>query len=208
MLSFQRLLGRSDEFFDLLEGSAQECLNSVTALRRVLAHPGVPPVLDDFIAARRKDKEITAELEELLIRTFVTPIEREDLEALADRLYKIPKTVEKFAERFALVAPQIADVDFSPQAALLDEAVTLVVQLVKALHAADFPRINELQTHIQAVEARADDVLNESLRPLYAPGFSGLKAIILKDLFDLIEKAIDRCRDAGNVVSRILLKNT
>jgi uncharacterized protein Yka (UPF0111/DUF47 family) len=201
MISFQRLLGREDEFFSLLEASAQECLHSVTALRRVLAQPGVPPVLDDFIAARRKDKEITAELEELLIRT-------EDLEALADRLYKIPKTIEKFAERFALVAPQIADVDFSPQAALLDEAVTLVVQLVKALHAADFPGINELQTQIQAVEARADDVLNESLRPLYAPGFPGLKAIILKDLFDLIEKAIDRCRDAGNVVSRILLKNT
>ena len=208
MISFQRLLGREDEFFSLLEASAQECMNSVAALRRILAQPGVPPALDDFIAARRKDKEITATLEEMLIRTFVTPIEREDLEALADRLYKIPKTVEKFAERFALVAPQIADVDFAPQAGLLDEAVALVLQLVKALRAADFPRINELQAQIQAVEARADDVLNEMLRPLYVPGFPGLKAIILKDLFDLIEKAIDRCRDAGNVVSRILLKNS
>jgi len=208
MISFQRLLGREDEFFNLLEASAQECMNSVAALRRVLAQPGVSPALDDFAAARRKDKEITAQLEELLIRTFITPIEREDLEALADRLYKIPKTVEKFAERFALVAPQIADVAFAPQFGLLDEAVALVFQLVKALRAADFPCINELQTQIQAVESRADDVLNESLRPLYAPGFPGLKAVILKDLFDLIEKAIDRCRDAGNVVSRILLKNS
>ena len=208
MISFQRLLGREEEFFGLLEASAQECMNSVAALRRVLAQPGVPPVLDDFAAARRKDKEITAKLEELLIRTFVTPIEREDLEALATQLYKIPKTIEKFAERFALSAARIAEVDFGPQAGLLDEAVALVSKLVKALRAADFPRINELQAEIQAVESRADDLLNESLRPLYAPGFPGLQAIILKDLFDLIEKAIDRCRDAGNVVSHILLKNS
>ena len=208
MISFQRLLGREEQFFGLLEASARECANSVAALRRILAQPGVPPVLDDFAAARRKDKEITAQLEELLIRTFVTPIEREDIEALADQLYKIPKTIEKFAERFALVAPQIADVDFSDQAGLLDEAVALVGRLVKALREADFPGINRLQAEIQAVEARADDVLNESLRPLYVPGFPGLKAVILKDLFDLIEKAIDRSRDAGNVVSRVLLKNS
>jgi len=175
MISFQRLMGREDEFFSLLEASAQECLNSVTALRRVLAQPGVAPALDDFATARLKDKEITAQLEELLIRTFITPIEREDLEALADRLYKIPKTVEKFAERFALVAPQIADVDFATQFGLLDEAVALVVRLVKALRAADFPQINELQAQIQAVESRADDVLNESLRPALLARFSRAK---------------------------------
>ena len=208
MISFQRLLGREASFFSLLEASAQECANSVVALRRMLAQPGVKPSLDDFAAARRKDKEITTQLGELLIHTFVTPIEREDLEALAEQLYKIPKTIEKFAERYALTASQIADIDFAPQASLLDEAVALVGDLVKALRAADFKRIHALQAQIQAVEARADDVLNESLRPLYTPGFPGLKAIILKDLFDLIEKAIDRCRDAGNVVSHILLKNS
>ena len=45
MISFQRLLGRESEFFGLLEASAQECMNSVAAFRRMLDDRGVPPSL-------------------------------------------------------------------------------------------------------------------------------------------------------------------
>ena len=208
MISFQRLLGREEDFFGLLEASAQECMNSVAAFRRMLENPGVAPSLVEFAAARRRDKEITNQLEEMLIHTFVTPIEREDIEQLADRLYKIPKTIEKFAERYALIAERYADLDCGRQAALLEKSVTMVLDLVRALRAADFARIKTIQSQLQAVESEADDVLLEMLRGLYQPGVPSLKAVILKDLFDLIEKAIDRCRDAGNVVSHVLLKNS
>ena len=208
MISFQRLLGRENEFFGLLEASAQECMNSVAAFRRMLEKPGVAPSLTDFAAARRRDKEITNKLEEMLIRIFVTPIEREDIEELADCLYKIPKTIEKFAERYALIAERYPDLDCARQAELLEKSVTMVLGLVRALRAADFSKIKALQSELQSVEAEADDVLIEMLRGLYQPGVPPLKAVILKDLFDLIEKAIDRCRDAGNVVSHVLLKNS
>ena len=208
MISFQRLLGREEQFFGLLEASAQECMTSVAAFREMLRQPGVAPSLTDFAAARRRDKEITGKLEELLIRTFVTPIEREDIEELADQLYKIPKTIEKFAERYALVAVKISDIRFDAQAVLLERAVGMVLDLVKALRAADYNRIKTVQYELQAVESEADDVLLEAMRGLYQPGFESLKAVILKDLFDLIEKAIDRCRDAGNVASQVLLKNS
>ena len=208
MISFQRLLGREDEFFGLLEASAQECMNSVAAFRKMLEKPGVVPSLTDFAAARRRDKEITNKLEEMMIRIFVTPIEREDIEELADQLYKIPKTIEKFAERYALIAERYPDLDCARQAELLEKSVTMVLGLVRALRAADFSRIKAIQSELQAVEAQADDVLIEMLRGLYQPGVPALKAVILKDLFDLIEKAIDRCRDAGNVVSHVLLKNS
>ena len=208
MISFQRLLGREEDFFGLLEASAQECMNSVAAFRRMLENPGVAPSLVEFAAARRRDKEITNQLEEMLIHTFVTPIEREDIEQLADQLYKIPKTIEKFAERYALIAERYADLDCGRQAALLEKSVTMVLDLVRALRAADFSRIKTIQSQLQAVESEADDVLLEMLRGLYQPGVPSLKAVILKDLFDLIEKAIDRCRDAGNVVSHVLLKNS
>ena len=208
MISFQRLLGREEEFFGLLEASAQECMNSVAAFRKMLEQPGVAPSLADFAAARRRDKEITNKLEEMLIRIFVTPIEREDIEELADQLYKIPKTIEKFAERYALIAVRYPDLDCAKQAELLEKAVTIVLGLVRALRAADFSRIKALQSELQGIEAEADDVLIEMLRGLYQPGVPSLKAVILKDLFDLIEKAIDRCRVAGNVVSHVLLKNS
>ena len=208
MISFQRLLGRESEFFGLLEASAQECMNSVAAFRRMLDDRGVPPSLTEFAEARRRGKAITNQIEELLIRTFVTPIEREDLEELAEQLYKIPKTVEKFAERYALVAGKIADIEFARQAALLEKSVTGVLALVKALRAANFSAIRDIQRELQSIEAEADALLLERMRELYQPGFPALKAVILKDLYDLIEKGVDRCRDAGNIVSHVLLKNS
>ncbi len=208
MISFQRLLGREGEFFGLLEASAQECMNSVAAFRHMLNDRGVPSSLSEFAEARRRDKEITNQLEEMLITTFVTPIEREDIEELAEQLYKIPKTIEKFAERYALVAEKIADIDFARQAVLLEKSVTGVLALVKALRVANFSEIRTIQRDLQAVESAADDLLLEAMRGLYQPGFPALKAVILKDLYDLIEKAIDRCRDAGNIVSHVLLKNS
>ena len=62
-----------------------------------------------------------------------------------------------------------------------------VLDLVRALRAADFARIKTIQSQLQAVESEADDVLLEMLRGLYQPGVPSLKAVILKDLFDLIE---------------------
>ncbi len=209
MISFQRLLGRESEFFGLLEASAEQGACAVAALKSITSFDRqAPPELDDFVAARRRDKEVTNELTKLLIHTFVTPIEREDLESLADRLYKIPKVVEKFAERYQLVWEHVRDVEFTAQVVLLEEAMDLVREMIRGLRAADFSGIKTSQKRLQALERRADDVLLDKIRRLYDPGFPALKAVILRDLFDLIEKAIDRCRDVGNVVSQILLKNT
>ena len=141
MISFPRLLGREDEFFGLLEASAAECVASITALRAILNAPGESLALDAFATARRKDKEITQRLEEMLIHTFVTPIEREDIESLADRLYKIPKVVEKFAERYALVAPRVADVRFDGLAEALQLGVSLLRKMVAALRASDIDMV-------------------------------------------------------------------
>lgn len=209
MLNFQRILGRQDEFFALLEASAREGANSVAALQKVLGtnHSGLPS-LTDFAAARRKDKEITTKLEEMLITTFVTPLEREDIEALAETLYKIPKTVEKFAERYRIGYAQISGADFKRQLTLVEAAIQIVLKMVGALHEGDLRDIKGLQNKLQAVESEADDVLTEFVATLYAPGFPSLKAVILKELSALLEKVIDRCRDAGNVISHVLLKNS
>src|SRR3954452_5122900 len=105
MFSLQKVLGNDDRFFKLMEGSAEEARASVLCLVRLLKYPEKSHSLDPFAEIRRKDKRITQELSEHLCKTFVTPLEREDIEALSNALYKIPKTAEKFGERF-LLAPQ------------------------------------------------------------------------------------------------------
>ena len=79
MISFQRLLGREDEFCGLLEASAQEAVHAVDALKKLLANRDTTPTLHEFAAARSTDKKITEQISEKLITTFVTPMEREDI---------------------------------------------------------------------------------------------------------------------------------
>jgi uncharacterized protein Yka (UPF0111/DUF47 family) len=208
MINFQRLLGREDEFFTLLEASTQEGVNAIAGLKRVLANAEGTPSLRDFAEARRKDKELTSRLEEMLITTFVTPLEREDIEELAEVLYKIPKTVEKFAERYIIAVPQIRGADFGKQVMLIEQAIQIVLKMVQALREGDLGDIKSLQNKLQALESEADDVLLAYFGKLYEPGFPSVKAVILKELADLLERIIDRCRDAGNVISHVLLKNS
>lgn len=208
MISFQRLLGREDEFFALLQASASEGCKAVAALHDLLK-PGSKPSLESFVAVRRKDKEITNRLEEMLVTTFVTPMEREDIEALADSLYKIPKTVEKFVERYLIVVDQVSDIDFARQVVLMQQATDLVLKMVQVLkEGRNLGEVKSLQNELQLVEAHADDVLLSLMQPMFQPGFPALKAVILHDLFALNEKVVDRCRDAGNVISHVLLKNS
>ncbi len=209
MISFQRLLGRENEFCDLLEASAAEAAHAVDALKRMLLNRDSVVTLHEFADARSKDKAITDQLTEKLITTFVTPMEREDIEELAHALYRIPKTVEKFAERYRISADKIKDVDFSKQVDLMEQAVKLVAQMVKGLRGGrELAGLKALQNQIQTLESKADDLLLALERPFYEPGFPILKAIILKDLYSLNEKVVDRCRDAGNVISHIVLKNS
>lgn len=208
MISFQRLLGREDEFCALLEASAQQGCDAVSALKRVLTDRQLT-TLHEFASARSRDAAITDRINEMLIATFVTPMEREDIELLAEALYKIPKIIEKFAQRYQIVIETVRDVDFLPQIELMEQAVKRVVQMVQALRAGrDLPSIKSRQVELQKIESDADDLLLELMRQFYRPGFPPLKAVILKDLFSLNEKVVDRCRDAGNVISRVILKNS
>ena len=90
MFSLKKLLGKDDKFFDLLEASAEEARASTALLGRFLqeyAAKGRPPNIDEFVHSRRKDKHLTQQITEELCRTFVTPLEREDIEALAFALW-------------------------------------------------------------------------------------------------------------------------
>ena len=207
MFSLQRLLGKDDKFFALLEASAEEGRASVQALRRILTNPSVTPTLEEFTASRRKEKQIANEISELLCKTFVTTLEREDIEALSYALYRIPKTVEKFAERFILTAPQLREVDFSKQAAMLQEATETVAAMVKGLHShKHLERLAQQNARLQKIEGEADKLMTELLRDLFSGQHPPLQVVILKDLYELLEKVVDRCRDAGNVVSNVVLK--
>jgi uncharacterized protein Yka (UPF0111/DUF47 family) len=207
MFSLQRLFGQDKKFFTLLQGSAHEAQTSIQALKRVMAGQASPG-LAEFSAARRKDKQITGEITEMLCRTFVTALEREDIEDLATALYKVPKTTEKFAERYLISYAHTRDVDFSAHMKLLEQAIETVILMLNEVEASNLQRLQELNQALQKIEAEGDQLICQLTGELYAGKYDPLKAIILKDLYELLEKALDRCRSAGNVMSRVALKHS
>jgi uncharacterized protein len=209
MFSLQKLLGKEDKFFDLLEASAREAQKSAQALTKFLENPSQAKTLDDFIVSRRAEKRIADQISEMLCTTFVTALEREDIEALSLALYKIPKTVEKIAERVMIAPHLMQGVNLGRQVSSLERATTSVLQMIQELRKGQhLEKIKRHNDELQVIEGEADKLILELLRDLYNGNHSAAQVVYMKDLFELLEKVVDRCRDAGNVINHIVLKNS
>jgi uncharacterized protein len=210
MLSLKKLFGKDEKFYDLLEASAEEALTSTKLLTSYLKRSQSftsANDLDEFIQSRRKDKRITQQITEELCKTFVTPLEREDIEALSSALYRIPKIVEKIVERLSIYPGRVPTEGFQRQAALLGQAADAVVFMVKQLRkGAQLNSVQEANERLQFAEGEADKVMLGLIKDLYNGPYDAKETMILQELFEMMEKAVDRCRDAGAVVFQIVLK--
>ncbi|MDD1622106.1 MAG: pit accessory protein [Methylococcaceae bacterium] len=209
MFSLQTIFGKGDKFYGLLEASAESACVSASALIELLSSPETQQSLEKFKQVRRRDKDLFAQISGELVNTFVTVLDREDIEALNSALYKIPKVVEKFAERHTLALSRIGDVDYISRAKMLEQACQVLQKLVGELRKGmDLDEVKKLNDQLQTIEAEADRQILELYRDVVVTETDPIRYLVKKDLFEILEKAIDRCRDAGNVVYHIALKNS
>jgi len=207
MFSLQNFVAKDEKWFDLLESGAEEARASIQNLIQMLKTPGSPVSLETFVQCRRKEKLIVKELREHLLKKFLAPLEREDIEDLILALYKIPKTVEKFSERFLIARAHAQRLEVSRQMAMLEKASEIVVLLVRELRSGVEIKMAQSQNdELQRIEGEADKLMLESLDMLVNGQHETLQIVVLKDLYELLEKIFDRCRDAGNVIFHVALK--
>ena len=207
MFSLKKLLGKDDKFFDLLEAGAEEAKTSVDLfaayLKKIAAGGTNAATLDEFIQTRRKEKT------EELSKTFVTPLEREDIEALSFALYRIPKQVEKIVERLSIYPGRVPNAAFARQAELMLQAAEAVAFMVKQLRGGtNIEKIREANDRLQYAEGEADKVMLTLLKDLYHGPYDAKELVILQELYEMVEQAVDRCRNAGNIVVQIVLKHS
>lgn len=212
MLSLKKLFGPEEKFYDLLEAAAEEAQTSVTLLSRFLnaLKTGGPPVnLDEFVLMRRKEKRIRHLTIEELSKTFITPLDREDIEELSFALYRIPKQVGKIVERLSIYPGRVPETAFQRQAELLSQAAEAVMFLVKQLRGGtNIEKIREASSRLQFAEGQADKLMLSLLKELYQGPYDAKELVILQELYELVEQAVDRCRNAGNIVVQIVLKQS
>ena len=208
MFSLQTMFGQGNQFYTLLEDAAVAAHDSTKALHVMLKGSERQPALDAFKLARQRERDASDQISQALVDSFITPIEREDIEALGSALYKIPKQVEKFADRYSLALQHLEHIDFAPRAAMLEEAAGVVVDMVRLLPKMKLEPMKALSDKLRALENEADRLMLELYRDIYSGKLDPLQMFLLKEFFEILEKAIDRCREAGVVTYEIVLKNS
>ena len=208
MFSLQTMFGQGKQFYTLLEDAAVAGHDAARALHEMLREDDRVPALDAFKLARQRERAASDRISQELVDAFIIPIEREDIEALGSALYRIPKQVEKFAERYSLATQHLAHIDFAPRAAMLEKASEVVVQMVRELPRMRLDKMKELSDKLRSIENEADRLMLELYRDIYSGKLDHLQMFLLKEFFEILEKAIDRCREAGVVAYEIVLKNS
>src|SRR5580704_4598423 len=133
MFSIQQLFSKGERFQELLVAATQESLESVRLAIEVMKAPTKTQNRDDVILARRKEKKISQQISNELVNAFVTGLEREDIEALARALYRIPKAAEKLADRLVMAGHHLDGIDFSRHADMMAKATDSVQGMVRQL---------------------------------------------------------------------------
>ena len=200
------LVPKEVRFFDLFE---QQSEHIITAAR--LLHE----LVHNFADARAKAYEIkevehrgdsiTHEIVKRLNTTFITPLDREDIHALATRLDDVLDYIEAAAER--LVVYRIKE-PTSACRAMADVIVNIVRATdltIRCLRTMD-PAFHEHAVEVNRLENAADNLLRDSLAAMFEEQGDPIEVIKWKEIYETMEVVTDRCEDVANVIEGIILK--
>lgn len=160
-------------------------------------------------AARKRSKEMTGQVTAELCRTYITPFDREDIQDIAGDLYKIPKIIQKIKERLSTHGITSVKGDFSRQIDLIVQEAEAMEEMMKELTKGhDDDRVIAKAAVLQELENRGDAILGELLVSLFKENTDARDLILRKDIYDMLEKVVDRYRDAASVALQIVLKHS
>ena len=200
-----RLIPREEKFFDLFE---QQGANIVAAARTleelVLDYPDAKAKAERIRDLEHAGDTLTHELVKRLNTTFITPIDREDIYALASRLDDVLDLIDAVADRLLLYRIS------TPTPGCVDMAKIVVKTAAETDRAVHCLRTLSPFYHKHCVEVnRLENEADRRLRDLLAALFDGTEPIEIikwKELYETLEEVTDRCEDVVNVIEGIMLK--
>lgn len=209
-----RLIPREEKFFDLLEGQAANMLKGAQILLKCFEHY---TSLDAAYLASKEIREIEHIGDELvhdimnrLNKSFITPLDREDIHALTGALDDVIDYVDSVAERlimFQIRNPTPHATELSRIIVRSSEEIAQSVTLLRNMR--DTETLSKQCAKINQLENDADQVLREALANLFKDGSRDpLDVIKWKDIYEHLEMATDKCEDVANIIETIVVKYT
>ena len=202
-----RLIPRDEGFFTLFGELARRMTNSTKLLSEMFVQPErLAEFAGQIKAIEHEADDLTREVIARLDRSFVTPMDREDIHLLAYRLDNVIDLVDGTARRVLVFrvteirepAHRLADV-LNRAAIVLERAVADLRRRQAVVAAGD---------EVKKLEEEGDAIYAEAIGELFIPGADPLDVIKWMELYDMIESAIDEAEDVSNVLESISLKNS
>jgi uncharacterized protein len=194
-------------YFELFEEAAQNALRAADLLDRMLGdYPDSRRLASEILDCEHEGDRITHDIIHRLNHTFVTPIDREDILALASGLDDVVDYTEEVADYLGLYKVE----------APMDQAIRLAHVLKEAcVHIADaIPRLRGFQSishytvEINRLENEGDRITREAVASLFDGGIDPMVVIRWKDIFERLEAAIDSTETVANIIEGIVIKNS
>jgi predicted phosphate transport protein (TIGR00153 family) len=162
-------------------------------------------------ARKLKDVEhrgdlVTHEIFERLNRTFITPLEREDIHALASGLDDVLDSVEAIGHRFVIFKVQKTTNDAVQLAKIITQCSVQIESAVSNLK--DFKNLMGFTIEINRLENEADAISRQAVAELFSGTHDVMEVMIWKEIYGRLENAADQCEDIANTIETIVIRNS
>jgi predicted phosphate transport protein (TIGR00153 family) len=209
---FHALLPREERFFDLFARHSDAIAAGAKALREMLEGGNAVPRNYTIVMDREHDADkLTRDVLIAVRRTFITPFDRGGVKDLItsmdntiDQMQKTAKTIMLFDQRaFTPQQKEMADAILMC-AALVREAMPLLSSMN-----ANAGRLSEISEQISQIEGRTDELHDTGLQELYRANqpSNSMAFFVGVEIYDHLEKVVDRFDDVGNEISGIVIEN-
>ena len=197
---------RDRVYFELFEEAGQNVLQASDLLDRLLSnYPDSKELAREILVCEHEGDRITHDIIDRLNHTFVTPIDREDILALASALDDIVDYTEEVADYLGLYKIE-APMDQSIKLAqVLKAACRQIAEAVPRLRG--FHDISHYTVEINRLENEGDRVYRQTVARLFSGDYKAMDVLKWKDLVDQLEAAIDGCEDVANTIESIVVKH-
>ena len=198
---------RTTEFFDLFTRAGENALEAARlAERRFREWPNPSVTQDDVKSVETAGDALTRDLIQLLNTQYVTPFDREDIYQLATEIDDVVDYVEEASDLLGLYGIESPTRHAVEQCGVL---VAAVEQLAIALASLKGMRgVQDALTQVKQLEDDGDRIVHDAIASLFRDDrIDPLLVIRWKDVYDALEKALDACETAANVMGNIVVKN-
>lgn len=197
---------REDSFFDLFVKQAKNIEKGAKALLDMLSHfTGVPEQVQCIKAIEHDGDEITHTILTKLNQTFITPFDREDIHQLCSQLDDVIDLIDAAASRFVLYRVAAVKQGTIDLARVLLLAAAEVTEAVSAMENPTQALAHCIE--INRYENESDRICRTLIAKLFDEEKDPVQIIKWKEIFEVIETAVDKCEDVANVIEGVILKS-